>query len=240
MSNAPDDQSLTDEEFDRLSVLLDAIGAPAMNIEMLDGYFAALICGPSMVLPNEYIPEIWGEDFSFDSEVQASDILTLLMRHWNTIASALLRTLEVPDVYLPVLLEDANGVAHGNDWAQGFMRGVRARPASWRELIESDEHGGPLLPIMLLAHEHDPDPAMRPKPVAPEKREELLQTMIVSLTSIYRYFEPHRRAGGPSLREDAHMPLRRSASKVGRNDPCPCGSGKKYKLCCSASAPTLH
>ena len=59
MSNAPDDQSLTDEEFDRLSVLLDAIGAPAMNIEILDGYFAALICGPSMVLPNEYIPEIW-------------------------------------------------------------------------------------------------------------------------------------------------------------------------------------
>ncbi|MGD0470183.1 MAG: SEC-C metal-binding domain-containing protein [Terriglobales bacterium] len=25
---------------------------------------------------------------------------------------------------------------------------------------------------------------------------------------------------------------RRSASKLGRNDPCPCGSGKKYKKCC--------
>lgn len=24
----------------------------------------------------------------------------------------------------------------------------------------------------------------------------------------------------------------REASKVGRNDPCPCGSGKKYKKCC--------
>jgi hypothetical protein len=30
------------------------------------------------------------------------------------------------------------------------------------------------------------------------------------------------------------MPLRRAASKVGRNDPCPCGSGKKYKRCCEA------
>jgi len=28
----------------------------------------------------------------------------------------------------------------------------------------------------------------------------------------------------------------RSAAKVGRNDPCPCGSGKKYKKCCGASA----
>ena len=27
-------------------------------------------------------------------------------------------------------------------------------------------------------------------------------------------------------------PARRSATKVGRNDPCPCGSGKKYKKCC--------
>jgi len=24
----------------------------------------------------------------------------------------------------------------------------------------------------------------------------------------------------------------RQSSKVGRNDPCPCGSGKKYKRCC--------
>lgn len=26
-------------------------------------------------------------------------------------------------------------------------------------------------------------------------------------------------------------------SKVGRNDPCPCGSGKKYKKCCSQKSP---
>ncbi len=29
-------------------------------------------------------------------------------------------------------------------------------------------------------------------------------------------------------------PIRREAPKVGRNDPCPCGSGKKYKKCCGA------
>ena len=31
------------------------------------------------------------------------------------------------------------------------------------------------------------------------------------------------------------MPLRRPSDKVGRNDPCPCGSGKKYKRCCEAA-----
>jgi preprotein translocase subunit SecA len=30
------------------------------------------------------------------------------------------------------------------------------------------------------------------------------------------------------------QPLRPSVPKVGRNDPCPCGSGKKYKRCCGA------
>jgi SEC-C motif-containing protein len=31
----------------------------------------------------------------------------------------------------------------------------------------------------------------------------------------------------------AAPPVRRTAPKIGRNDPCPCGSGKKYKKCCA-------
>ena len=31
----------------------------------------------------------------------------------------------------------------------------------------------------------------------------------------------------------------RPAPKIGRNDPCPCGSGKKFKRCCVDQAPTL-
>ena len=35
----------------------------------------------------------------------------------------------------------------------------------------------------------------------------------------------------------AQLPFRRDAQKVGRNDPCPCGSGKKYKKCCGRNEP---
>ena len=38
--------------------------------------------------------------------------------------------------------------------------------------------------------------------------------------------------GGANAPQKA-QPVRRSAPKVGRNDPCPCGSGKKYKQCCA-------
>ena len=39
--------------------------------------------------------------------------------------------------------------------------------------------------------------------------------------------------GGVPLRPEGY---RRAEAKVGRNDPCPCGSGKKYKKCCGAAA----
>jgi uncharacterized protein len=94
-----------------------------------------------------------------------------------------------------------------------------------------------MLPIMLLAHENDPDPAMRPPPVAEEKRETLIQMMIASLTVIYRFFEPHRRSPAQT---PLHVPLRRAGPKIGRNEPCPCGSGRKFKHCCAADAPTMH
>ena len=113
MSTPPFSQELTFAELDRLTDFLEAIGSPAMNIEMLDGYFAALICGPEMVLPSDYLPQIWGEDFSFDNDAEATEIIGLIMRHWNTISSALLHTLEEPDAYLPVLLEGGDGITHG-------------------------------------------------------------------------------------------------------------------------------
>ena len=73
------------------------------------------------------------------------------MRHWNTIAAALNKY----EVYGPILLQDENGVAHGNDWAHGFMRGTLMRHDGWLELVNDEEHGGCLIPMMMLCHEHE-------------------------------------------------------------------------------------
>ncbi len=47
------------------------------------------------------------------------------------------------------------------------------------------------------------------------------------------------RHGGEWIYRDGKMrkgePVRREEPKVGRNDPCPCGSGKKFKKCCGAA-----
>lgn len=39
---------------------------------------------------------------------------------------------------------------------------------------------------------------------------------------------------GPDCSHEPIAPFVREAPKVGRNEPCPCGSGKKHKKCCGA------
>ena len=56
--------------------------------------------------------------------------------------------------------------------------------------------------------------------------------MAAGLLIAYQYFRPQREAyGGTAFRREP----KRDASKVGRNDLCPCGSGKKYKKCCGGA-----
>jgi len=143
-------------------------------------------------------------------------------------------TLSKDEVYLPILLEDGNGVTHGNDWARGFMRGVGLRHDGWAELLADEDHGGCMIPVLMLYHEYDEDPETRPKPIGPEQREKIIQYVAAGLLGAYRYFRQH---GQPYANTRAPEP-RHANSKIGRNDPRPCGSGKKYKRCCSG--PPIH
>jgi len=158
---------------------------------------------------------------------EANEILGLIMHHWNVIAG----TLHGGEVYLPILSADDHGLCPGNDWARGFIRGVDMRKAEWAALFTDDEHGGCMVPVLMLYHEHDEDPEMRPGPIGPKQREEIILQMAAGIVRAYRYFRPHRQpqAGG----DKAGI-----LGKIGRNEPCPCGSGKKYKRCCGGV--TIH
>ena len=230
MQALPQHEPLNDAELDRLSDFLRGCkGGKAMNIEELDGFFAALVAGPETVMPSEYYPHLFGgtieESCEFDSLEEVKATLGLLWRHWNTIAARLY----ADEVYVPLLLEDDKGVAAANDWARGFMRGVELRREAWTDLIVSEEHGGSILPMLMLYHEHDPDPEVRPNPIRLEQRDEIIADMTAGLLRIYRHFLSKR--GGSIPRRTSSRTVRRDTAKIGRNDPCPCGSGKKYKHC---------
>jgi uncharacterized protein len=232
-------QPLTDAEFDKLTDVLKRYGdRRAMNLETLDGFFAALICGPETVLTREYLPKIWGggmvNEPAFETKPMLQEFISLITRHWNTTC----HTLQSGDTFLPLLLDDEDGVAHANDWAKGFMRGMEMRRAGWASLMDNEEHAGSLVPILALANEHHPDPEMRPykEPISAEMRERLIVGAAAGVMAIYDYFAAERVLG--MQRHGAASTFRRDAPKVGRNEPCPCGSGKKYKHCCARA--TLH
>jgi uncharacterized protein len=99
-------QPLTATEFERLSGVLGRFdNKHPMNLEQLDGFLAALICGPEIVRPSEYLPVICGNDMvledSFSAQSVLHDFLSLIMRHWNVIAD----TLHSGDVFLSLLLK---------------------------------------------------------------------------------------------------------------------------------------
>jgi uncharacterized protein len=226
-------QPLTDAEFDRLSGVLGRFdNQRPMNLEQLDGFFAALICGPLNVPPSEYLPVILGEDMvledTFNAQPVLEDFLSLILRHWNVIVD----TLASDEVYLPLLKQDETGISPTNDWANGFLRGMELRKAEWGALLDDEDHGGWLVPIFALAHEHDPDPEMRPfkGPITAEAREKLIVGAAAGVIGIYHHFEAQRLLE-KRLFENT-MTVRRVTPKIGRNHPCPCGSGMKFKHCC--------
>lgn len=217
----------TPDKDDPLVLILERIPG-AMNIEEVDGFFTALICSPDMVMPSVYLPEILGESINegsfFADEQEVKSFYMLLMELWNSSADVLYKG----DIPPPILCQDDDGNVYGNDWALGFMRGVQLAGGAWHELLQDDDKGGLLLPMLILAHEHDPDPEYRPygeEVVTPEMREKAIIGMVAAVPAIYNYFKEHRRL--------SRGVIQRSQPKTGRNDPCPCGSGKKYKKCCN-------
>ena len=114
---------------------------------------------------------------------------------------------------------------------------MELRKTEWAALLDDEKHGGSLVPILALAHEHDPDPAMRSyeQPISAEKREKLIIGAAAGVMNIYRYF---RKQGTADAYRASVATYRRITLKTGRNELCPCGSGKKFKHCCGKV--TLH
>lgn len=229
------DEPLTAAEYKVLARFLAKCGGGvAPNLEALDGFFCALIVGPDVVLPSEYLPLVLGSNNRFEDLNEVNRVLPLMLRHWNTIA----RTLNEGDAYDLYLLKETPHRRAGADWADAFMKGVELRYDQWRKLIESKEPSEAILPMMMLAQEKDPELVPLLKPMTRATRNEILAKMTIGLARIHRYFREHPgRSGGPGRRS---APTRRPAPKVGRNSPCPCGSGKKFKACCGAGGAAVH
>lgn len=250
---------LSDADVERLSNLLEDIAVPreGMSLEMLDGFLSALVVGPQLVPPSEYLPLVWNHEPAWPSASAAAEAFRLIQALWNDIVQRLAIDLDededgdeqeqmarveaaMPLLAFPEPPEDADeddpfaavpdDFPLGAAWAVGFMRGTSLRGDDWARWEADDEEVSDDLELIaslaLLDAEHAVELELDAESV-PEFSERL--GIVSQIPHMLRDFNLRRAA---ELRSE---PVRRD-ELPGRNDPCPCGSGQKYKKCCGDPA----
>lgn len=228
---------LTDDEFHELDMFLlnEVESDEAMTIDILDGYLHAIAIAPTTVHPKQWLPKVWGTGTfmpPMDSIDQLNHVLGLVMRHFNGIIAGLQsEPREISPVwatreYRGKEYDEAEG------WAYGFVEGMRLCWDDWKPLLDTPEGQAWFRPIALLGEEEfsaDQDDLTK----TPARRSKIAQQIPEAVLAMHAYWLPLRQAVYEREVAKAMQP------KVGRNDPCPCGCGKKFKKCCGAAA-NLH
>ncbi len=224
-------EPLSEEEMDWLEAfLLDRVDEDAdyqdkdegiLCISDLDGLLTAVVSGPVMVPPSVWIPAIWGDvEPEWQGEQQLQQVMSLLMRHMNGIAGMLVAQ---PEDFEPIFEErlfDDKTVTVADEWCEGYIRGVGLTGDDWE--LDSDEIMRLLQPIAAFTEGTE----WAGHNLERQAMEALQQQIAPSVRVLHAYWLDRRAEG------KQNAPVRHDMPKVGRNDPCPCGSGKKYKKCC--------
>jgi uncharacterized protein len=225
------EQPLTDKEFDELDrfLLSERSSEDAMTMDTLHGYLTAIAIGPETIMPSEWLPRVWGAEGVAPKWKNSKDeerIVNLIMRFMNEV----LVTFEVaPKEFEPLYCEhevDGEALIDAEAWCWGFWEGMELRSGSWDEIWDSEL--APLMrPIYLLGAD-EIEEAELPEVEDPRKAHQLALEIEANLPAIFKFWSTRRKPAVETVKRDE--------AKVGRNDDCPCGSGKKYKKCCGADA----
>jgi len=236
-SNLPVQDPLSDEEIEELDdFLLDAEGIDeSMNVSMLDGFLTALICAPKLILPSEWMRWVWdterGKDSpNFSSEDEAGRILSMLMRHMNDIT----RTLsQAPEYYEPLLLENIN---NGNpipildEWCMGFVKGMSLDEEGWADVAVTNPQW--LSTIFLYGTEKGWETLLA-RDIPLEEHIAMSERLTTDVLHIHASLKALRESQISQARPST-VSKRDLTADNNTQDPaglCPCGSGKKFKLC---------
>lgn len=247
---------LTDAELDRLDVLLDRCTDPETglgNLEMLDGFLSALAVGPVEVELSTLFPAIWGSgEVARRDERQTREAQALIARLAAEIeqrirhdpADAGDRDALMPLLGLPPESEDGAASSDADDaldgiptdfpfaaaWAAGFLRGAAQFEDAWTTWMDDhpaiDNDLGVITRLAIVdAAQLDAAEMSAEAMLTLDERFDLTYDLPDMLYDMYLQ-RLHDRRPAPARRADV----------PGRNDPCVCGSGKKYKKCCADTA----
>ena len=205
----------------RLMELLDAKSEAhnTMRCDEMQGFMMALLSGPDALNPTNWLPEILGEESLFDAK-ERTEIERLVM------AMAADMRMKLNEKILPDLwfYEDEAGNPDFYTWCNAYLYALDIVPTDWFEAVDQEEFEDLFYPIMALGGIYDDEENGEVILHLNEKELTQLESDLPHvLLDIYWYWQAII---------NKPQTVRREGEKVGRNDPCPCGSGKKYKACC--------
>lgn len=221
------------------ALALLARGASPMPLSAFDGLCAGLALYPEIVDPKEWLPLILGPDETAedDDPEATTDALSAVVAHLMTVSSLL----ETPGLFVPLLDEDVEtGEVMWDIWVSGFMAGMDLRPDVWKDierLGDARTQDAARAVAQLFAVANDLAEGKRGR--IPTRLRGAFELIPALVDDLFAY--AHRPPGtGPEVFPQTRvtqvaLPLPDGRPKVGRNDHCPCGSGKKFKKCCGAA-----
>jgi uncharacterized protein len=232
----------------RLRAFLDAPERPkgTMRYEELAGFLFAVVSCPELIMPSEWMPEIYrGKEAGFRDLAETQSILPMIMALYNRVAAG--RSPGSPRLTIRVAPRTPPSSNLEPDaplslWSRGFAYGHGWVEESWEAIAETpfDEDLGAALLVLTffakrgVAEAFTRESTRQPRPTVEEMAAMALSSIPDAMRTYSRMgmlVEKAIRETERRLSEDAKTP---SSTGVGRNDPCPCGSGKKLKKCCGS------
>jgi uncharacterized protein len=213
-SDRPLAPSLAEAEVERLKTLL-AADRNAMRLDELQGLCVAMAMGPDAEIAHRWLDVALGQS---ENDQTPAELLGLLERFRAATEDA------VNDRSLTIRpRETRTGRVDYSAWCRGFLEGMKISETDWFDAADPEELADLLFPIEVLADAlprgvratYTPDAWRRQL----RKAEDALAPAIGHLADYW------------AILRAPPLTVRREQPKVGRNDPCPCGSGRKFKQC---------
>jgi len=204
----PSAPSLSDEDYGALADLLH--DRSPFDTDGVLGVLHAVAVAPSLMPPSIWLPEILPNGPGEDPR-----LIDLVLRLYNEVLDVL--------AHSGVMVPDAEDVVGCESFAAGYTTAAALDPV-W---VDDDDRWTFAAPFAYLAGRRDlvREPTLTNLEALPDSNQLTRQNLAAIVATTYSSFRKLRQA------ELANVPTV-GRGHIGRNEACPCRSGKKFKRCC--------
>ena len=205
------------------SVLAEIAPRPLVP-EGMHGALAAVALSPYTAVPNTWLPILYNmqdELPEFTSRESAKTFLDTAVSAYNLVVTSL-TTGEFAFTFEVKTTADEHLRLKLKDWCEGFIKGFRGTGV---ETTDFDEDFISLMSPIAYCARPEFFAAEVPEPNNEQAYRRIADEMDANLQALRNYL----------FLFTQRQQMIRNTDVPGRNDPCPCGSGKKYKQCCGRS-----